>query len=48
MNEEQFWKDFNDGKSLDKYGIKTVKVLILDRWQSQDPAFFALKKKEED
>jgi len=45
--EDQYWKDFNNGKNLDKYGIKTIKVIMLDRWQSQDPSFFAFKNREE-
>jgi hypothetical protein len=41
MNEEQYWKDFLSGRSLEKYGVKIIKTFMLDRWQSQDVAFFA-------
>jgi hypothetical protein len=41
MNEDQYWKDFLAGKSLEKYGVKIIKEFKLDRWQSQDHSFFA-------
>lgn len=50
MNEDQYWKDFMTGRSLKKYGVKTIKEIKLDRWQSQDISFFAAeaqKKKDQ-
>lgn len=47
MNEDQYWKDFLAGRSLKKYGVKTIKTLKLDRWQSQDPVFFANEQRKQ-
>ena len=47
MNEDQYWKDFLSGKTLTKYKVKTIKKFMLDRWQIQDPSFFARQTKEE-
>lgn len=48
MNEDQYWRDYFSGRSLKKYGDKTIKEIQLNRWQSQDPSFFAQQKKETD
>lgn len=36
MNEDQYWRDFAAGRSLKKYGVKTVKQWHIDKFAVEE------------
>jgi hypothetical protein len=46
MNEDDFWRDFFNGRSLEKYKVKTVNKFFADRWQIEEVYYPKEKKCE--